>query len=295
MNKKSLLITLALLCSVCMAFSQSMLWKVSGKNMKSPSYLYGTIHIMDDRVFAFDSTVICAFDACEAFAAEVLLDEINAKGLRQAMMMPKGKVLTDLLSKEDFALLDSLCKAKLGASAIFMNGMKPFFVASAIQQADLPQDQENALDIFLLKNAREKGKLCFGVEEYMDQIRAIDAISMKDQIEMLKSILHDTAAVAQEFEQMLDAYLGFNLDKMTEMLKDPELPKEFETVLINKRNITMAKQFDKIANEHTLFCAVGAGHLGGKKGVIALLRKKGYTVEPVVFGWLPVKTSVAKP
>lgn len=294
MNKKSLLITLALLCSVCMAFSQSMLWKVSGKNMKSPSYLYGTIHIQDAQVFAFDSTVTNAFSSCEAFAMEVLLDEISMKGVKQAMMMPKGKVLTDLLSKEDFALLDSLCKAKLGVSAIFMNGMKPFFVTSAIEQADMPQDKEMALDLFLLKKAREQGKLCYGVEEYMDQIKAIDAFSLKEQTEMLVYLLHDTAVAAQEFEEMLNAYLGFNLDKMTEMMQDTTLPKKFEKVLINKRNVTMAKQFDKIANEHTLFCAVGAGHLGGKKGVIALLRKKGYTVEPVVFRWLPVETA-AKP
>jgi len=292
MNKKSLLITLALLCSVCMAFSQSLLWKVSGKDMKSPSYLYGTIHIQDERVFAFDSTVVMAFDACEAFAMEVLLDEINAKGIRQAMMMPKGKFLKDLLSKEDFALLDSLCKAKLGASALFMNGMKPFFVGSVLQQADMPQDKENALDLFLLKRAREKGKICYGVEEYMDQIKAIDAFSLKEQTEMLVYILHDTSEMAQEYEEMLEAYLSFNLDKMTEMMQDPSLPRKFDKVLINKRNVTMAKQFEKIAKEHTLFCAVGTGHLGGEKGVIALLRKKGYAVEPVVFRWQQEKTTV---
>jgi hypothetical protein len=292
MNKKSLLITLALLCSVCMAFSQSLLWKVSGKDMKSPSYLYGTIHIQDERVFAFDSTVVMAFDACEAFAMEVLLDEINAKGIRQAMMMPKGKFLKDLLSKEDFALLDSLCKAKLGASALFMNGMKPFFVGSVLQQADMPQDKENALDLFLLKRAREKGKICYGVEEYMDQIKAIDAFSLKEQTEMLVYILHDTSEMAQEYEEMLEAYLSFNLDKMTEMMQDPSLPRKFDKVLINKRNVTMAKQFEKIAKEHTLFCAVGTGHLGGEKCVIALLRKKGYAVEPVVFRWQQEKTTV---
>jgi uncharacterized protein YbaP (TraB family) len=77
---------------------------------------------------------------------------------------------------------------------------------------------------------------------------------------------------------------------MTKMMQDTTLPKKFEKVLINNRNVTMAKHFEIIANEHTLFCAVGAGHLGGKKGVIALLRKKGYTVEPVVFGWLSEET-----
>lgn len=288
-NKKTLLITLALLCSVYMAFSQSILWKVSGKNMKSPSYLYGTIHIQDARVFAFDSTVTNAFFSCEAFAMEVLLDEISMKGVKQAMMMPKGKVLKDMLSKEDFALLDSLCKAKVGVSAVFMNGMKPFFVANAIEQADMPQDKEMALDLFLLKEAREQNKLCYGVEEYMDQIKVVDAFSLKEQTEMLIYMLHDTAS-SRGFEEMLDAYLRFDLDKMTKMMQDTTLPKKFEKVLINNRNVTMAKHFEIIANEHTLFCAVGAGHLGGKKGVIALLRKKGYTVEPVVFGWLSEET-----
>jgi len=91
---------------------------------------------------------------------------------------------------------------------------------------------------------------------------------------------------------MLEAYLSFNLDKMTEMMQDPSLPRKFDKVLINKRNVTMAKQFEKIAKEHTLFCAVGTGHLGGEKGVIALLRKKGYAVEPVVFRWQQEKTTV---
>lgn len=286
MNKKTLLTTFALLCSICLAFSQSLLWKVSGKNMKSPSYLYGTIHIQDARVFAFDSTVSEAFSSCEAFAMEVLLDEINAKGIRQAMMMPKGKMLSEMMKKEDFARLDSVCIAKVGASAYFMNRMKPFFVLSAIQQADMPQDMETALDLFLLKKARANGMVCYGVEEYMDQIRAIDAFSLKEQVEMLKYVLYDTTSVDGGFEELLDAYLRFDLDKLTEMMQDKSLPKKFEKVLINKRNVTMAKQFDKIAGEHTLFCAVGAGHLGGKKGVIELLRKQGYTVEPVVFGWL---------
>ena len=121
---------IALLVSVFATFGQSLLWKVSGKKMKAPSYLYGTIHIQDARVASFDTTVLNALNRCEAFAMEVLLDEINMRGIQKAMMMPEGKYLNTLLSPEDFALLDSICKAKLGISAIFMNGMKPFFVSS---------------------------------------------------------------------------------------------------------------------------------------------------------------------
>jgi len=286
MVKKILLLALTTLVTIFSAYSQTLLWKVSGKNINSPSYLYGTIHIQDERVFAFDNTVPDALKSCDAFAMEVLLDEVSASGIRQSMMMPNGKYLSDYLSKEDFALLDSLCKAKLGASAMFMNAMKPFFIGSAIQQADMAKDMETALDLHLLKMARESGKHCYGVESYMDQINAIDAIRMKDQIKMLEGILHDTAnAGEKDYNDLLQAYLSFDYDKMMVLMQDTTTPKNFEKVLIYDRNKTMAKQFVKISKQHTLFCAVGAAHLAGKKGVVALLRKKGYTVEPVLFKW----------
>ena len=128
MYKRIIPVLIALLVSVFATFGQSMLWKVSGKKMKAPSYLYGTIHIQDARVASFDTTVLNALNRCEAFAVEVLLDEIDMRGIQKAMMMPEGKSLNTLLSQEDFALLDSICKSKLGVSAIFMNGMKPFLV-----------------------------------------------------------------------------------------------------------------------------------------------------------------------
>jgi len=286
MTKKLISLIFCLLCVATSVFAQSILWRVSGKNIQSPSYLYGTIHVQDERVFSFDSTVSNAFKTCDAFAMEVLLDELNMTGLRQSMMMPKGQILSEMLSKSDFALLDSLCKAKLGVSAIFMNSMKPFFVGSALQQADLPKGAENALDLYLLKRAREEGKTCYGVEQYMDQIKALDAIGMKDQLAMLTEIIRDsTNQSAKEMEEILNAYLNFDLDRMWEMSLDTSLPKKFSKVLIYDRNVTMAKRFVEIAKKQTLFCAVGCAHLAGDKGVIALLRKKGYTVEPVVFRW----------
>lgn len=285
MYKRIIPVLIALLVSVFATFGQSLLWKVSGKKMKAPSYLYGTIHIQDARVASFDTTVFNALNRCEAFAMEVLLDEINMRGIQKAMMMLEGKYLNTLLSTEDFALLDSICKAKLGISAIFMNGMKPFFVSSTLEQLDLRQDAEDALDLFLLKKAREYGKVCYGLEEYMDQIRAIDAISLKEQADMLSQMLHDTAQVSQDFEDMLEAYLRFELDSLAAMTQDTALPKKFEKVLVSDRNVTMVKRFLTISGEHTVFCAVGAAHLAGTKGIIALLRKKGYTVEPVPFTW----------
>ena len=102
--KKNIL-SLTVLCLAGTISAQSVLWRVSGRNIPSPSYLYGTIHIQDSRVFAFDSTVWRCFNSCEALAVEVLLDQTDYGTVREKMMMPKGQSVVKMLSKEDYAIL----------------------------------------------------------------------------------------------------------------------------------------------------------------------------------------------
>lgn len=282
---KKYFLTIGIICFACTAFTQSLLWRVSGRDLKAPSYLYGTIHIQDSRVFAFDSTVWHCFNSCEALAVEVLLDQVDYSTVREKMMLPQGQSLAKMLSKEDFALLDSLCKAKFGTGALFLLGMKPFFLSSALQQADLPKEMPLALDLFFLQQARSRGMHCYGLEDYMDQIKATDAISLDDQLDILRQTLHDTNDVAASFDSLVLAYLAFDMETITQMLDDTVLPDNFNKVLVEKRNQTMYKGFRKIAKKQRVFCAVGTAHLPGDKGVIGLLRKKGYTVEPVKFEW----------
>lgn len=287
MKRIFLLLALVLAASFC--FSQSILWKVTGKKIKSPSYLYGTIHIQDKRVFSFDNTVTDAFNSCDAFAMEILMDEIDPKESQAAMLMPEGKTLKSIMTEEEYHLLDSAFTAATGASLLMYNRMKPFFVSSAMMQSGMQQDMETALDLYLLQNARKGGKSCYGVEKFMDQINAIDAIKLEDQVKMLIDGLKDTSSSKNteedQFADLLEAYLTFNLEKALEMSSDPSLPPEFNQAFLINRNSGMAKNFIKIAKKQSLFCAVGAAHLPGEQGVINHLRKAGLTVEPVVFKW----------
>ena len=289
---KKIFLSLLLSFFATLSFSQSLRWKVTGGDLKQPSYLYGSIHIQDARVFAFDSTVVLGtLQSCDAFAMEILMDEIDPMELKKSQFMPKGKLLSKMMKPADFAKLDSVCKAKLGITAYFVNGYKPFFLSSALQQVDMAKDKEDALDVYFLKKARAAGKNCYGVEQYQDQIAAIDAISLKDQVKMLvESLDENTEDTAQsQFDELLEAYLTYDFDKMLKLSSDPSLPKKFNKVFLIDRNVGMADHFAEIARSQSLFCVVGAAHLAGEKGVPALLRKKGYTVEPVLFQFHPVE------
>lgn len=256
--------------------------------MQKPSYVYGTIHIQDARVFSFDTTVVLdALQSCDAFAMEILLDEINAKEMQAGMYMPKGKMLSKMMSKQDFARLDSTCKKDIGVSAYLVNTLKPFFLASMLGQTQIPTDQEEALDLYFLKRARSAQKNCYGVEKFQTQIDAIDAISLKDQVKMLVATLDEDKSdtTGTGFDDLLNAYLTFDFDKMLELSNDPSMPKKFNKIFLIDRNVGMADHFEEIALKESVFCGVGAAHLAGEKGVLSLLRKKGYTVEPVIFNW----------
>lgn len=284
---KSLLFVLFAIAFTNLAGAQSLLWKISGKKIKSPSYIYGTIHIQDKRVFSFDEKVTNAFESCDAFAMEILMDELDQNEIKDAMLM-KDNSLDKLLTSEQYKILDSIVKATTGSGLLLYNKMKPFFLSSQLMQMNMKQDMDLALDLYFLKKARESGKFCFGVEKFSDQINAIDAISVKEQAEMLFEGLTDTTGNndVEKLDEMLVEYMNFNLEHLFDMTNDTALPAEFNKAFLIDRNVGMVKNFIKISKKHSLFCAVGAAHLPGDTGIIALLRNKGYTVEPVIFKWI---------
>ncbi|PLX07383.1 MAG: hypothetical protein C0596_10585 [Marinilabiliales bacterium] len=286
MNKRFFFLSLILIVFVQFGFSQTILWKVSGKKLKSPSYVYGTIHIQDKKVFAFDETVTNAFNSCDAFAMEILMDELDMDEVKEAMFMEKHTI-DEFLTDEEYRILDSIVKEMTGTGMLMYNKMKQFFLSSQLMQMNMSQDMEMALDLYFLNMARDAGKSCYGVEKFSDQIDAIDAISIEEQVDMLYEGLTDTTSVNSDaqFDELLDAYLSFDSEKIFDISNDTALPAEFNKAFLIDRNKGMVKNFIKIAKKESLFCAVGAAHLVGEEGVVELLRKKGYTVEPVLFKW----------
>ncbi|MDD4576306.1 MAG: TraB/GumN family protein [Bacteroidales bacterium] len=268
-------------------FSQSLLWEISTKNTKQPSYLYGTIHIQDQRVFNYSDSVEIAIKACDAFALEILLDEIDSKTIMSLMTMKTS--LDKLLSPEDYKFVKDEVSSKYGFNILMFNKMKPFFISSQLMAGKMKQDMPTALDPFLLAKARKLNKKCLGIEKFEHQISAIDKISLEEQAKMLVEELKDTTSQDAKFDELLDTYLEMDIEKMIELSKDTTLPKNFEKAFLIDRNIKMAKNIHKQIRKQPIFVAIGAAHLGGKNGIIYLLRKKGYTIRPVGMSFVEVK------
>lgn len=262
----------------------TLFWEISGNGLQQPSYLYGTIHIQDKRVFAFDPVVMEKFATADAYAMEIVVRPEDMDSIKALQMLPGKMTIKDLMSEEDFEMLSQKFQKKTGSHIIMYQRVKPFFIAAAYGQADLPKDMPQALDHYLQAKATEEGKEVIGIESILDQLNAIDrAMSIQEQAdELIESVRKDENVIVENMDKTLKLYLSGEIDHMAAMQKrDSTISEKFVQEMIVKRNHHMADRLDEIFKAQPTFAAVGAAHLGGQEGVLQLLREKGYTVEPI--------------
>lgn len=262
----------------------SLLWKVSGNGIQDTSYLYGTIHIQDKRVFSYGEAVEKAFNKSETIAVEVLMDRIDPSSLMNVMLM-EDTTLDMLLTEEAYAHLEEVYSDITGAGLETANRLKPFFLSANMIQSLLPREMAVPLDMHFVQMARDADKEVVGLETLEEQIAIIDELSYTEQMDMLMQSIEDVDEMKQQFNDLVDAYLNMDKEKVMKLMEDPSIPDDFMENLLDKRNKLMTERMIPIIKESGTFVAVGAGHLFGEKGLVTMLREKGFTVEPVKFAF----------
>ncbi|GIV33876.1 MAG: lipoprotein [Chitinophagales bacterium] len=282
MIKHSLAILLALW--VCPAISQpaSLLWEIHAPHLSAPSYLYGTIHTRDQRVHDFPDSVMIKFHACNAVAVEVLTSALmdNPFSLIELITM-QDTTLDMLLSEEDYKKVKDYASSHLGMYAGVIDYIMPVFTASLFMKQSMQRDVLFTMDAFFEQQATEEGKKLIGLESVEEQLNALKAISLKDQARMLVAQMDDTGEDSLMLEKLMRYYLQQDLEALYELYREAEYPDRFNEALVVQRNLRMAERIDSIISMQPTFIAVGALHLPGENGLIALLRKMAYQLRPV--------------
>ncbi len=259
----------------------SLLWKISGKHLKKPCYLYGTVHSYDKRAFTFKSLIVPYIKQCEAFGMEIKLDELDPFSLLGKLQMRGDTTLRMLITPENYGKLEQLMRDSFSVELSMFSSVKPMFLMGLMQTTGDESDYSDFLDEFLMKRAKESHKELIGIETVAEQLNAIDIIPLQEQAKMLldETLYPDTTA--EPLEDLLDIYKNGDLDSLYSFYNRGELSNTFNKALILDRNHRMADRIDSIAQLKTIFVAVGALHLPGNEGVINLLRQKGYEVTPI--------------
>jgi uncharacterized protein YbaP (TraB family) len=288
--KIKLLILIVILSFSSLLTQAQLLWKITGNNLKKPSYLYGTMHTGNPKVFVMKDLLIEKIATCEAYAGEMIIDPSMLFAVMNEIFMSKDTTLKTLLSEQEYKIVKQALDDKLGMMSSFAERIKPMFTSLLLQEGGLeamqnaPTESNKPLDLFLQEEASKKNLALIGLETLPEQMNVINSISLQKQAQMLYNeiIKTDTGSLDNSMEQMLNWYAEQKLDSLylfasKEFADEPALSYQ----ILTKRNINMAERIDKLIQEKSAFIAIGAAHLPDEQGVIALLRKKKYKIEAV--------------
>ncbi len=259
----------------------TLLWRISGKSLQKPSYLYGTMHLQDKRLFQFGDSLYHALEATDGYAMETnpqeMMDSIFTSSIRKEEdnLLEKQKVSLNRkkLSKEADSLLRSAGIQGTVATKKELKKLRDRRMAKFLQQGEMP----TIMDAYLFGLARRLTKWTGGIEDVNDQLALSDELGGKLEPE---AVLAPESAMNNSMEQMTKIYLSQNLARIDSFSNGSFNAKDKDEVLIH-RNVKMAFRMDSLSHTRPTFFTVGAAHLPGDSGVISLLKSRGFSVEPV--------------
>ena len=260
-----------------------MLWRISTSGRQA-SYLLGTIHSADQRVTRLRAAVSDALDGCDRFVMEMKLDTDAFMQLGTAMMLAPDKDLEALIGGALFQRVVQAMAAH-GMPEPAVRKLKPWAIMAMLS---MPQSNGGQiLDLTLYQRATGQGKPASGLESASEQMAVFEGLSLQDQIELLDMTLKSLPSQPKMFEQLIEAYAANDLTRLTDIARlDHEQSqsasaRRFMTRLNDDRNRRMAQRIIPFLEQGNSFIAVGALHLAGPRGILALLRQSGYDTEPV--------------
>jgi uncharacterized protein YbaP (TraB family) len=259
--------------------AQSLCWSIKSDKSKKVSYLYGTMHVKDKRVFNISENVLKAMSDVDLFALEVNPEKMELTAIMQMMLKGTGRSIKASLTDTEYYILDSLCKKKIKVSVSVFDNMQPIILQAFISTSDDYDTTLQFLDMHMYKLSQKSKKEVTGIETMEEQISAFQALGYDEQIELLKKELNEATKSEDDFEKMIKFYNQGDIDSLLVFSEEYNMPTKLSKVLIEDRNIKMADRIEKIIKRQSLFAAVGALHLPGANGIINILRKKGYRVE----------------
>lgn len=274
-------------------------WKIAHPDRPdaAPSYLFGTIHLSDDRVVALPTLVVETLKSSRRVALEI--DDFSPRRMAAAMSavqpemrMQQGRRLDQIISTEDVQrLTDAL--GRRGVQRATVPTLKPWFLflMSSLPACEITRatSGKEVVDVRLLKLAERSAVGTIGLETLEEQFRAMARLSDDDQSAILKAHMKTFDKIEDATETMVQLWLSEDTGMMQALGREsfraagtePGVYTRFEEQLLTLRNRTMRDRAISHLTRGGIFIAVGALHLPGEHGLVNLVRDLGYTVTRV--------------
>ncbi|MCE3259681.1 MAG: TraB/GumN family protein, partial [Bacteroidetes bacterium] len=262
----------------------TLLWKISGNGLKKPSYLYGTMHVSNRVAYHLSEQFFDALKSVDVVGLETnpgewLANMEKTGELSQVNQFSNPYAYNPNFYKSSFNIAfpdKRLLQGILSYDPDIINGL-----LYRHNRSKENFEENTYIDLFIFQSASKLNKQVISLEDFVQseikaRLSALPDSNEEDDDSYGK--YKDYYTTAQKIE---DAYRDGDLD-MLDSLSKLTSSKNTQKYLINDRNVFFVNTIDSVLKTKSLFSGVGAAHLPGDMGVIELLRKKGYTVEPLI-------------
>lgn len=288
---KKYILSFVLILSCCFITSAQLLWEINGKDLKKPSYVFGTHHLI--RIQFLDSIpgLFKSFNNSDVVIGEMVMNNIDAtQKMQQAALLPQGTTMADLLNEDDYILVDNELHSviKLGLSQLAM--LNPAFIRTMYEmelfcrKTGFQEDEQS--DTYFQIVAEKKGKQIIGLETMDQQIEILFGNKdIEKEAELLVESIRNKDKTIEDMVKMTAMYKAGDIEELVKWAQDEDTsegiePEEY-AVLVDNRNKEWVKMLPGYMQENPCFISVGALHLGGENGILNLLKSKGYKVTAV--------------
>lgn len=274
--------TVLLMTLPSLAQRKALLWEISGNGLTTPSFLYGTIHLICAQDFVISGAVKNSFQTTAQVVLELDMDDPKMMlDMAQYMFMKNGMTLKKLYSESDYNDLDHFFKDSLGMGLGLLNGVKPFILMSMMYKSVL-KCEPKSYEMTFVEMAKKQKKEVMGLESVQEQMAIFDEIPYETQATALIKMIREGMQTDDEFDKIVKLYKSQNIKRMANTANTNEFEfSGFEDKLLADRNTSWINKIGTFAHQKSTFFAVGAAHLGGRKGVIRLLKKAGYKLKAI--------------
>ena len=268
-----------------------LLWKVSGKNLPSPSYIFGTHHLIPISFLDSVPELFKTFNECNTVVSEIVLNNIDASPqIMQAALLPQGMAMDSLLNKDDYAFVDAELKQILKIGLRELGLMNPSMIKTLYglelykQTTGFSENVQS--DSYLQTLAARVDKKIIGLESVEKQIEVLFGNKdLQHEAELLVETVRAKSQILEEINTLNTIYKAGKIDELVNMTKAKDDPlamtDEEYAEMIDNRNFEWLEVLPDYMAASSCFIAVGALHLGGENGLVNQLRKKGYKVTEV--------------
>lgn len=276
--------------------ASNLLWKLE-KPGTPPNFLFGTVHLSEDRINNRSAAVQTALDNTDRIALEIAdlspTRLASAIGESQHLLVYRdGRSLETQLTPEERQTAGAAIE-KLGMPAAALKAIRPWVITMTLAVTDCERQRTQSglktLDASLGDYGRVRGIPVIGLETIESQLTAMARIPEPDQIAVLKASLKLLKLNDDVMATMVDLYLSRDIGKILPFQAElwrragysTDIFMSFQRELITVRNASMRDAALPLLAKGGTFIAVGALHLPGRDGLVSLFREAGYDVQPI--------------